>query len=411
MQHPIKTSLALACTMLLACGAAHASDAEGEYHGYFRAGLGSSTDSRGPQSCYGLGGNTMRYRLGNECDTYGEFEYQKEMAKSANGVSFVGHIMVAAYTPSSAVSDSDLSMSKMYVEAKNIEILNGGTAWIGKRYYMRPDIHMLDLQYINMNGTGGGIDQYKLGPGRISYGFFKDNDKPGNSAIRQNLVYQGIPVNRDGTLEVLTTLITPDKKDSTSHGGWQATVLHKQDKVWGGANTFGIQYGVGPGTGAGGQCCDRMGTTGSIRNGSDVTRLRIFNSLWIQPTPEWSAEMIAIVQRDKSDTTGGSSTWSTLGVRPVYAVNDNFKLQFELGTDRVTSPTGGAAQRLTKLTFAPTLTAGKGYWSRPELRAFVTYGKWNDAATAAVNKANESGPVYGNATSGTSFGLQVETWF
>ena len=411
MQHPIKTSLALACTMLLACGAAHASDAEGEYHGYFRAGLGSSTDSRGPQSCYGLGGNTMRYRLGNECDTYGEFEYQKEMAKSANGVSFVGHIMVAAYTPSSAVSDSDLSMSKMYVEAKNIEILNGGTAWIGKRYYMRPDIHMLDLQYINMNGTGGGIDQYKLGPGRISYGFFKDNDKPGNSAIRQNLVYQGIPVNQDGTLEVLTTLITPDKKDSTSHGGWQATVLHKQDKVWGGANTFGIQYGVGPGTGAGGQCCDRMGTTGSIRNGSDVTRLRIFNSLWIQPTPEWSAEMVAIVQRDKSNVSGGSSTWTTVGVRPVYAVNDNFKLQFELGTDRVTSPTGGAAQRLTKLTFAPTLTAGKGYWSRPELRAFVTYGKWNDAATAAVNKANESGPVYGNATSGTSFGLQVETWF
>ncbi|MGK5004306.1 maltoporin [Janthinobacterium sp. LB2P70] len=411
MQHPMKTSLALACTMLLACGAAHASDAEGEYHGYFRAGLGSSTDSRGPQSCYGLGGNTMRYRLGNECDTYGEFEYQKEMAKSANGVSFVGHIMVAAYTPSSAVSDSDLSMSKMYVEAKNIATLNGGTAWIGKRYYMRPDIHMLDLQYINMNGTGGGIDQYKLGPGRISYGFFKDNDKPGNSAIRQNLVYQGIPINQDGTLEVLTTLITPDKKDSTSHSGWQATVLHKQDKVWGGANTFGIQYGVGPGTGAGGQCCNRMGTTGSIRNGSDVTRLRIFNSLWIQPTPEWSAEMIAIVQRDKSDTTGGSSTWTTLGVRPVYAVNDNFKLQFELGTDRVTSPTGGAAQRLTKLTFAPTLTAGKGYWSRPELRAFVTYGKWNDAATAAVNKANESGPVYGNATSGTSFGLQVETWF
>ena len=121
--------------------------------------------------------------------------------------------------------------------------------------------------------------------------------------------------------------------------------------------------------------------------------------------------MVAIVQRDKSDVSGGSSTWTSLGVRPVYAVNDNFKLQFELGTDRVTSPTGGAAQRLTKLTFAPTLTAGKGYWSRPELRAFVTYGKWNDAATAAVNKANESGPVYGKATSGTSFGLQVETWF
>ena len=164
-----------------------------QYPRYFRAGLGSSTDSRGPQSCYGLGGNTMRYRLGNECDTYGEFEYQKEMAKSANGVSFVGHIMVAAYTPSSAVSDSDLSMSKMYVEAKNIESLNGGTAWIGKRYYMRPDIHMLDLQYINMNGTGGVHRPVQAGTGPHQLWFLQGYDKPGNSAIRQNLVYQASP--------------------------------------------------------------------------------------------------------------------------------------------------------------------------------------------------------------------------
>jgi maltoporin len=51
------------------------------------------------------------------------------------------------------------------------------------------------------------------------------------------------------------------------------------------------------------------------------------------------------------------------------------------------------------------------YWARPELRAFVTHGSWNSAATAAVNAANESGKVYGNATSGTSVGIQVESWF
>jgi maltoporin len=411
MKHPILKSLSLATTLALAFGQVQASDAEGEYHGYFRAGVGTSSNNRGPQACYGLGGNTMRYRLGNECDTYGEFEYQKEMIKPINGVSFVGHVMLDAYNPSSNVSASDIGVAKMYVEAKGIPELNGGTAWIGKRYYMRPDIHFLDLQYVNMNGTGGGIDQYKVGPGRLSYGFFKDKDKVGISAIRQNLVYQGIPTNQDGTVEVLTSYIRPDIKDDTTHSGWQVTLLHKQDKVFGGANTVGLQHGVGPGTGKGGQCCDRIGTTGDIKNGSDVTRTRLFDSLWIQPTANWSAELVALVQRDKSNASGGTSTWTSLGMRPVYAVSDHFKLQFELGTDRVTSPTGGAAQRLTKVTFAPTLTAGKGYWDRPELRAFITHARWNDAATAAVNAANESGPVFGKSTSGTSVGLQVETWF
>ena len=37
--------------------------------------------------------------------------------------------------------------------------------------------------------------------------------------------------------------------------------------------------------------------------------------------------------------------------------------------------------------------------------------KWNDAATAAVNASNNSGPVYGSNTSGTSIGIQLETWF
>jgi maltoporin len=41
----------------------------------------------------------------------------------------------------------------------------------------------------------------------------------------------------------------------------------------------------------------------------------------------------------------------------------------------------------------------------------VTYGKWNSAATAAVNASNNSGPVYGNKTSATSVGIQLETWF
>ena len=54
---------------------------------------------------------------------------------------------------------------------------------------------------------------------------------------------------------------------------------------------------------------------------------------------------------------------------------------------------------------------GEGFWQRPELRAYFTSGKWNKEATALVNAANNSVPVYGNGTSGSSIGLQMEAWW
>jgi len=436
IRFPMKTAAA-ALMLALGCGAAYAGgdDSEG-FHGYFRAGVGSGSGAGGRQNCFGLGGNTMRYRLGNECDAYGEFFYTREVAKSDDGASFVATVGLQEYTPNStqnlgsefgsAPGNSGttdvggtgfhLHWIKAYMEAKNLPFLNGGTAWVGQRQYRRPDIHMLDLQYTNLNGTGAGVDRIKAGPGQFSYAVFKDNDSnvtdsngvvtTSTAAWRQNFIYEGIPLNTDGTLDILTTLI--NAKGTGTHNGYQATLLHHQDKVLGGGNTVGLQYGVGPGTGIG-ICCDRMGASGSTALGSDVKRLRVFDNLWIQPTPQFSAEMVALWQRDKSNA-GGSTTWTTLGVRPVYAFSNHLKLQAELGTDRVTVP-NGPALRLTKLTIAPTITAGMGYWSRPELRAFVTYGKWNDAATASVNAANEAGAVFGSKTSGTSFGVQLEAWF
>jgi maltoporin len=214
-----------------------------------------------------------------------------------------------------------------------------------------------------------------------------------------------LPVNPGGTLDFATSIISAQGEGK--HNGWQLTVLHKQDQVLAGNNTFGVQYGVGPGTGVGN---DRIGASGSTALGTDVTRSRVFNDLVIQPTPEFSMEFVVLAQRDKSDA-GGSSNWTTLGARPVYALNEHFKLQLEVGTHRVTQPNGGDALRLTTITFAPTISAGKGYWSRPELRAFVTYGKWNDPATAALNANNNAGPAFGSASNGTSAGLQVEAWF
>ena len=418
---PAALTLAL---LAIASGSAMAdpmypSDSEG-FHGYLRAGAGSNTSSDGgSQGCFGLGGNTMKYRLGNECDAYAEFGYTKAIAKSGD-VTYMATVWVNAYAPNSDFGDNKVGIVKAYVEAQGLDFLNGGTAWVGKRFYYRPDIHMLDLQYINMNGTGAGLDRIQAGPGKFSYAFFKDNDINSvsptgivstKSAVRQNFIYGEIPVNTNGTLDLAATYIIGEGKDNDVLGpknnGWQVSAFHRQAKVFGGGNTFGVQYGVGPGVGGDGN--GQFGASGNTAFDSDRKRMRVFNDMAIQPMENFGMEFVALWQKDETKT-AGSSTWTSVGVRPVYAFTNNFKLIGELGTDRVTQ-SSGPTKRLTKITIAPAISAGPGLWSRPELRAFVSYGKWNDAATASVNAANNGGPIYNNNTSGTSYGFQVEAWF
>uniref|UniRef100_UPI0025F0FF4E carbohydrate porin n=1 Tax=Rugamonas sp. TaxID=1926287 RepID=UPI0025F0FF4E len=86
MKHTVLKTLPAALALALTVGVAHAdpyNDTDG-FHGYLRAGAGTSS-THGPQSCYGLGGPTSKYRLGNECDSYFEGGYTHEIAKSENG--------------------------------------------------------------------------------------------------------------------------------------------------------------------------------------------------------------------------------------------------------------------------------------------------------------------------------------
>ena len=64
---------------------------------------------------------------------------------------------------------------------------------------------------------------------------------------------------------------------------------------------------------------------------------------------------------------------------PVYAFGERFKLVAELGVDRVKAA-DGQVRTLSKFTIAPTLALDKAFWSRPELRFYYTYARWNRAA-------------------------------
>jgi maltoporin len=443
----IKTAVALLFFGLTVFSAAPAQATvdDGEFVGYLRVGAGAAT-SGGPQDCYYLGnGDGHGYRLGNECDSYTEIGYARTVAKSDDGVRFVGHFMINDYSGNSAYS-GNIQIAQIFIDIQDLDWLHGGTAWVGERYLERPDIHWMDLQYINLDGTGGGFDNINTAwGGKFSYAIFKDNDtdnysgtsltdfSSSNGAIRNNVMYRGLPTNPGGRLDIVLGLMTPSTPSTDRHSGYNANVFHNQD-VFGGGNTFGIQYGVGSGTGRGasgtfnpalpnaafgatgsigpdGVCCNRMGQAGSTLLGSNDTRLRIFDALWIQPTAKFGAGFDLLVQEDKSPVYGGgSSGWDSFGFRPEYAVFRHFKLQGEVGMDRVTYP-GAPTENLIKYTIAPTLTMGPGFFDRPELRLFVTRANWNSAATAVINANNNNPSAIGSVNSSTSVGIQLEAWW
>ena len=67
----------------------------------------------------------------------------------------------------------------------------------------------------------------------------------------------------------------------------------------------------------------------------------------------------------------------------------------------------GTDGHLWKITFAPlVISRGEKFFSRPQLRAFVTYAGWSDDFKGYVG-----GTPYADDTRGLSYGIQAEAWW
>src|SRR5438105_12330548 len=84
-----------------------------DFGGYFRAGPGASSKNAS-RACYGLGGPGLKYRLGNECDIYGEFLLSQPF--KADGVDYKVALMTNLYNPQTDTGDSKVGINQMYVE-------------------------------------------------------------------------------------------------------------------------------------------------------------------------------------------------------------------------------------------------------------------------------------------------------
>jgi len=108
-----------------------------------------------------------------------------------------------------------------------------------------------------------------------------------------------------------------------------------------------------------------------------------------------------------SAANGRQSGGRTTGcARPVWFFTDHVLLAFEAGFDHTSSGAGLYDGWLRKFTLAPQIGAGRKFFSRLVLRAFVTYANWSQGLEGFVG-----GEAFKNKTFGWNVGVQGETWW
>ena len=381
-----------------------------EFAGYLRSGVGNSLNG-GKQSCFQLPGAESKYRLGNECEQYAELELRQDVYSFDDGSVLSVDGMASLYNQYNREltfqgDNGAARLPQLYAQWSNLPALNGGSVWAGRRYYKRNDIHISDFYYWNQSATGAGIEDVLIGGLKYSYALSrKDNLYQENYVNRHDFNVAGFNTNPGGQLEFgLSYLDKPERTDA--HSGWAITAQHVQSEFLGGKNKLALQYGEGSGTG--------LGYTGDFKLDNSSKRYRIVEFFDWQVTPRFGGQIEAVYQKDFRPD-GGNQEWLSLGVRPTYAISEQFKLVTELGHDQVKAADG--TRKLSKFTFAPTWSPkGPGFWTRPEVRLYYTYASWNAAAQRAANEIDAGSALsdsgaFGSARHGSNAGLQVEYWW
>lgn len=385
---------AIAAAVAAATLSAGAGAAAVDFHGYFRSGIGSNSEG-GKQACVGLNGAYSKYRLGNECETYGELELGANLYEQGNTKANVHFMQAYSVSQNGDWEQSAPSWRQAYADISGVGsgVLSTATFWVGKRYYKRQDVHINDFFYSNDSGPGAGMENLDLGWGKFSYAMIRRANSDTVTQTTHDFHLDGIQVNQGGSLDFIAQFAAKNNNNDAApnnENGFSFTVQHNQSGILGGGwNKAVFQY------------ADKASNLDGASYPSDNTK-SAYRALdrFFYNFGAVDGEGVVIYQKVKD-----GDTWFSIGTRPVYHFDNVFSIAGELGYDQV-KPNTGDSRSLYKGTLAAQLSAGKSFWSRPQLRAFVSYFKWSDVGAAYGTD------LFGaTATNGTTYGFQAEAWW
>src|SRR6185369_5506475 len=366
-----------------------------EFHGYFRSGYGLNSLG-GQQVAFQAPGAGAKYRLGNEAETYGEFIFVNNWVNpdhDAEKAWFKTEVMLEANTTNSAsysnfnngTGNDQFRVREVFVRAGNVfESQPDAKFWAGERYYRRQHIEINDFYPLDMSGYGAGFEELNLGAGKVAVGYLAgarpDIQTANGNYIKSNIDVRFYDVKAPGgTLAGWFDFATgragttPAGEVIPTSNGYAFGIRHQRLEWHGGYHALGIQYGTGPAS----------NFTTSIddptRFNNSTARFLLTEQVVLQPNDKFAIMPIFILQRTKDgNPQHGWEQWVSFGARPEVFFTKYLSLAFEGGADHTHASTGQYDGWLRKFTIAAQIGAGRKFFSRPVLRAFLTYANWSD---------------------------------
>ncbi len=446
-----------ALPMALICGPLLAQDTV-ELHGYARSGVGRSSEG-GEQVSFGVvnlaGPGSPGFRLGNEVDNYMELAVDVRAYEKA-GTTFKLHARPtfrewynerdASANASGGNSGNNVNqkvlLRETWGEATGIfgsgsDAFKDATVWVGRRFYQRHDVHMVDYYFWNNSGDGCGLEGVNLGFAKFHYAYIQQDF--GNISSGRLTNDAGVPTgpsqpysdphgelvmtshdfrltdietNTNGSLSFgLQLQKTANKTNNTGNknGGWRVDAMHKQSGILGGDNTIAVNYSVGS---------PIFGWYNEDRDDKNK-RQEILDQFFIQPSKKFSMCVFALYRNDdvvtKSDGSKGNSKSIMIGARPAWFFTDHFSVVTEVGYEQVKRDeyyaAGSSKSHLTKETLAAVWSPQASWWSRPQLRVFVTNAQRGNTDNPNAAWQTENRAFEGDKKHGMTYGAQVEAWW
>jgi maltoporin len=418
-----------------------------EFHGYFRAGYGRD-DKGGPQVGFQAPGALSKYRLGNEAENYGEIMFGKNFYvpnlfgldagerpdRTPTGPIARVETMISFYNPYQDLLSSgntSFGLPELFASIGNVVADQPSMKfWAGSRYYRRQDIHISDFFFYNMSGTGGGVEDFELPFGKIALAWIGAASSSGFSDLPQpdaqnkagfskanwdlRLYDVSLPLGK-GEFSVVYARedsgLDASGRSVPGSDGAAVTFLHTAEQFISpdGFNKFSLQFGTGPAkTFTSGFETFLLPQGLFIRpDARNSWRFRATEHFVADVSERFSVGPALVYQlTDYGDEGGGLVHWGSAGVRPILRFNKYISLALEGGVDWVKNTDLETSDYLWKVTLAPQVSLGSRFFSRPVIRAFVTYAHWGEDFKGQVG-----GNDYLNDNNGLTYGVQMEAWW
>lgn len=434
-----------------------------DFGGYLRSGSGSSTQG-GTNVCFRVKGDSAfdpggyafvdnAGRLGNQCDTYGEIKLG--FTGDSDGTKFGVHTLLAYGVQQTIDYEQTVpAFREAYGSAEGLGsgALAKASLWVGKRYYNRKDVHIVDLFTLEVAGPGAGIENIDVGVGKFSYAMMKTGNAnfqnlapsptdgqtiaratlvgdPGQQKTNHDLRLEGIDLGKAGSLGFGTNIIRGNNTDAVgnNYNGWSAWATHSIVLFGGVQNGLTLQtaHDAGSLNGAGlwwANSNSGNGSPGSMKHSG----WRIVDAANFEFGDKVNGAAFFGYGKENfpwfgmGSTAGSNRTTTSLVVRPVYHFTENASLAVEAGETLVRGSNlnydnnpGETTNHLSKLTIAPQLSMGSGFYARPVLRVYYTWAGWNKGGAQACTGRDCATNVntFNNMTNGHTYGVQMESWW